>query len=158
MAEDKKDVHSKLNERLKELLTKFTNDGGKFSTLQEVSDLQRMVQGEMKNGAFPFMHARAPIDVGVDSMNELWKRALRDNILAAHAELSETLEWAPWKPWRTSAPQMTESDVQNMKFEIVDTLCFMLNVWHLIGGTGEELALMHRAKSEENIRRQREGY
>lgn len=88
-----------------------------------------------------------------------WKAAYRTHTLSAIAELSEALEWTPWKPWRSKhAGGMSDDDVAECKLELVDTLCFLLNLWMLLGGDGNELAEAHRAKCLENQRRQKEGY
>ena len=105
---------------------------------------QRNTQTAIRNGS-PFN--------AVDSPTVLAEH-FRNNILATHAELSEALEWISWKPWKVTEP-LTSNAKKNAQLEIVDALCFLLNTWNLLGGSPEELSGMHRAKCEENIRRQK---
>ena len=105
---------------------------------------QRNTQTAIRNGT-PFNAVNQPTVLA---------EHFRNNILAAHAELSEALDWVSWKPWKAVEP-LSANAKQNAKLELVDTLCFLLNAWNLLGGNPEELSGMHRAKCEENIRRQK---
>lgn len=89
-----------------------------------------------------------------------WKAEVRTQCLSLIAETTELLETTPWKPWRKAHTEgrMTEEQVQDAKLEVVDQLCFMLNLFMLLGGNGQELALLHQVKCEENLRRQKEAY
>jgi len=89
-----------------------------------------------------------------------WRALFRTHVLACVAELTEALEWTPWKPWRSrhKRKQMTAAEVRECKLEVVDALCFLLNLWALLGGNGLDLALYHAAKTQENHRRQRAKY
>ena len=104
---------------------------------------QRNVQNTIKNGV-PFNCVDSPT---------VFIEHFKNNVLAAHVELDEALAWLPWKPWKGQEP-ITPNQKQNAKLELVDTLCFLLNAWNALGGSPEELSGMHRAKCDENVRRQ----
>lgn len=88
-----------------------------------------------------------------------WQGAFSTNILSAQAELMEALESTNWKPWKTSfGKPLTTEQLRELQCELVDVLCFILNLWALTGGTGVELFALHKAKCLENLRRQKVGY
>ena len=151
--EDRKDVWSKVRRRVEEL---------RRQPLEHLADLvsvQREAQAAIKSGVpVECMRPCTPSDATVRMQEEEWRARFRQHILAAHAELSEALEWTPWKPWKHYDLAATTDDVQNAKMELVDTLCFLLNAWMELGGDSSELLSMHRAKCQENISRQKEGY
>jgi hypothetical protein len=90
----------------------------------------------------------------------VWKDQVRFMTLASFTELAEFLESTPWKPWRSAhaTGSMTPEQLQEAKLEIVDLMCFLTTLWMLIGGTGDEMGLLHAAKCQENLNRQKAGY
>ena len=71
--------------------------------------------------------------------------------------------WKKWKPRHrelrnVSMDDMSTEDKLEIKFEMVDQLCFILNKINAIGFSAKELFSLYYLKSLENLRRQREGY
>lgn len=74
---------------------------------------------------------------------------------------------AVWKFWKKAkhnsvkdkkVSDLSERDLVELKFEIVDMLHFFLNYANSIGMTAEEMYNMYVAKNKENIERQKRGY
>ncbi len=71
--------------------------------------------------------------------------------------------WKWWKQDNKKAKNMTindlsEKDLLELKFEIVDKFHFFLNYMVSIGMTGSELFNMYMSKNSENFNRQENGY
>lgn len=71
--------------------------------------------------------------------------------------------WKYWKKDHEEAKAMTikdlsENDLKELKFEIVDTFHFLINFAVSINMTGSELFDMYISKNKENIRRQENNY
>ena len=69
----------------------------------------------------------------------------KENILAAHRELSEILSAVPSKSWRVES---TDYDIDHVKEEIIDAFKFLLNVAILWGIDDTELYDIFMAKSK----------
>ena len=163
MAEDRKDVWAKLKPRIEELQKQFMLDRLENPTVSSVVMLQLQALKSIKGAVLEPLRSASgvavqPAEVRLSMRLPDWPAHFKENILACHAELSEALEWTQWKSWKRYQELLSEGDVQNAKLELVDALCFLINCWTLLGGSGAELALMHRAKCEENIDRQQKGY
>lgn len=73
---------------------------------------------------------------------------------------------AAWKTWKDahaktkvrSISDLSDSDMIELKMEVVDMLHFYMNYWLSIGGTPQELYNMYFAKNKENHDRQKRGY
>lgn len=71
--------------------------------------------------------------------------------------------WKPWKSTHTVANDQTikdlsEEDLIELKFEVIDMWHFMMNYWISIGGKPTEFFNMYMAKNKENFDRQERGY
>lgn len=93
--------------------------------------------------------------------NETWKMDdgelvgyLKDQILAMLDESHEALNELGWKPWASSR----HINLEEFKGELVDVLCFLVNLAMGVGLTANEFAALHEEKVGRNIKRQREGY
>lgn len=93
--------------------------------------------------------------------NETWKMSdgelvgyLKDQILAMLDESHEALNELGWKPWATSR----HINEEEFKGELVDVLCFLVNLALGVGLTANDFAALHAEKVGRNIKRQREGY
>ena len=138
MGEDKKDVWAKLGADVEKYKQDFITPGDIHMLLKWQAD----TQNAMKEG----------VGAGVFESDKM-----RTHTLAAIAELIEALEWTSWKPWKRPTA-MTENQLGNAKFEIIDALCFIFNIWRMLGGTPSELMAMYYLKSRENVERQQKGY
>lgn len=73
---------------------------------------------------------------------------------------------AGWKYWKSKnkitkdikVSDLSERDLKELKFEIVDAFHFMINFAVSINMTGSELYNMYVSKNEENINRQKNNY
>lgn len=72
---------------------------------------------------------------------------IRDNVLAATAELHEALDETSWKPWSTETGQVNR---ENFKGEIVDVLHFIGNLILLGNLSEEEVWIAYREKQQRN--------
>lgn len=79
---------------------------------------------------------------------------VKQYILAAEDELHEVLNETSWKPWATGV----KFNEENIKRELVDVLCFLVNLCLLAGMSPLDLAGRHAAKTKVNIARQETGY
>jgi hypothetical protein len=71
--------------------------------------------------------------------------------------------WKPWKKDHSKTPDMkisdlSEDDLLELKFEIVDILHFFMNMAASIGMSAEEMYNMYMSKNQENRERQKNGY
>jgi hypothetical protein len=79
-------------------------------------------------------------------------------------EVAEATAHVPWKPWSRKrgrpqgGPGDPGSDRDQAVRELVDAAHFLANLFVLLGVTDEELDRRYAEKTEENIRRQKEGY
>ena len=72
------------------------------------------------------------------------------------AQLHETIEFEdslPWKWWKKG-----ETDLQNVKVELVDELHFFISKCLVAGVTPDELFKLYKKKLKLNYKRQKEGY
>ncbi|MBC8493090.1 MAG: dUTP diphosphatase [Chloroflexi bacterium] len=71
-------------------------------------------------------------------------------------ELAELRDWLPWKHWRRYGSfQLNEEEI---KYELIDILHFLLDLFLVWGMTPEEVMRMYIAKMQQNIERQESGY
>ena len=85
-------------------------------------------------------------------------KRLSYNILALHAELTETLEWLPWKNWKTYPAPFAHTDVVEAQYEAIDCLHFLINIMALLGMTPDMVYDGFMRKQQENRNRQERGY
>lgn len=83
-------------------------------------------------------------------------RWTEDFLACISSELEETREWLPWKHWRRYEDfQLNEKEI---KYELIDILHFLLNLFLVWDMTPEEVMKMYIVKMQENIARQEQGY
>lgn len=93
------------------------------------------------------------IDLATDDLDER-VALVKDNVLAATDELHEVLHETSWKPWATNK-KFNEAEVQA---ELVDVLCFVLNLCLVSGLTADRLNALYLQKMAVNFKRQELGY
>lgn len=81
---------------------------------------------------------------------------IRLNILALEDELHEALAETNWKPWSKAEPGFR--DVSAYQGELIDCLCFLVNLMLVSGMTYDEAADRYAAKMSVNHARQDAGY
>ena len=97
------------------------------------------------------------------------KHALEDElgeIMDALGGIHDGIGNAVWKPWKadnTKTKDMTiadlsERDLVELKFEIIDAWHFLMNMWVAVDGTPEEFYNYYINKNKANWERQQKGY
>ena len=145
----------------------------KQDALQVMLDMQKSLQVRLaidkpEHNAHPDALARAG-DV-VD-----WLRNQKDYIDDEFRELLTSLGGmsngekdasAVWKPWKaqhaerrnTLISELSPEDQLEIKFEMIDILHFVLNMFQGLGMTAEEIFKLYCLKNAENFARQDRGY
>jgi hypothetical protein len=72
-------------------------------------------------------------------------------------ETEETRNWLNWKCWK-KPKEITDNDIKNARFELIDLLHFWINAYFMLGGTPDTLVVEYHAKRDENDDRQKNGY
>ena len=138
------------------------------SHLKDMLDIQANTQ-EMyfkKHGSKQFK------DMTLAEVMDFWSmntHALYDEVHEATDALggiNDGIGNAVWKRWKANnakAKDMTidslsDNDLLELKFEIVDMLHFFMNYWISIGATPEEMYNMYISKNKENWDRQKDNY
>lgn len=141
-------------------------DYTKIPTFPEMLNIQASLQERIMPG---FYHPKNSI-ANIATFFIANKHALEDELgetLDALGGTHDGIGAAAWKWWKADntlkAPEMTlsnlsERDLLELKFEIVDQFHFFMNQMVKIGMTAEELASMYVAKNKENFNRQERGY
>ena len=81
--------------------------------------------------------------------------AAKENILALIVEASEVLEELNWKPWRV---QNKKVDRQQVVYEVVDTMKFLLNIMNELDISAEDFEQAWYEKSTIVNKRIRDDY
>lgn len=162
MAEDKKKVWPLVERAFEQRMLESIRGGSSFSVNELMGNQLRaleVIRGDVISRLYPLMQGSQSSVSGISTAEE-WKQAMRVNVLSLFAEASEILESTPWKPWRKAHVEggMSMDEVQECKLEVVDAMCFMMNIWLLLGGTAAELGVLHEVKCDENIRRAKGTY
>ncbi|MCQ9207657.1 MAG: dUTP diphosphatase [Omnitrophica bacterium] len=82
---------------------------------------------------------------------ERWTKEL---VVCMLDELSEVLGQINWKHHKKTRQRVDETEV---RYELIDLLCFLLNLMLVWQMTPEDIFSMHKAKVLENYRRQKKG-
>ena len=136
----------------------------KSKSLDHIFDLQKKSQENNYNFKFE--------GLSLKEIAGLWfsnKHALDDEICEmfdALGGVNDGIGNAAWKYWKKNhsfAEKMTikdlsDEDLLELKFEIVDAFHFLINFAVSIGMTGSEFYNMFIAKNQENTDRQNRGY
>lgn len=97
------------------------------------------------------------------TVGELTNRVLA-NAMALQQELAETIDWLPWKSWKNygtlpdEAIESHEELVNEVKFEVIDMMHFLLNMAIALGMSWDEVLDIFYTKQRENRARQERGY
>lgn len=112
-------------------------------------------------------------EMTLSELKDFWlinTHALQDEIHEAFNALGgihDGVGNAVWKFWKKARYEsikskklsdLSERDLVELKFEVIDMLHFFLNYANSIGMTAEEMYNMYVAKNKENIERQKRGY
>jgi NTP pyrophosphatase (non-canonical NTP hydrolase) len=79
---------------------------------------------------------------------------IKNQVLALLDEGHEALNEVSWKPWA----QDTFVNVEALRGELADILCFLVNLALAAGMTAEDFYAAHQEKARRNIKRQEIGY
>lgn len=89
-------------------------------------------------------------------MTDLQRQArIKDLVLFAKVEQSEVLDWINWKDWKK---EKREFNKEQAMFEVIDTLCFLLQEVMCCGMDDEDLFQYFMRKVEINHERQDKNY
>lgn len=83
------------------------------------------------------------------------EKLIKECCLADIVETTELLNEVNWKPWKKTKIKL---DVEQARFEIVDKLCFLLEMAMALGMDAEMLFQYHSRKVQINHERQTNGY
>ena len=91
-------------------------------------------------------------------------KVVNEHATASIMEATELKDWTPWKHWSQQSGNkkfqprefMYPGHVKEMRLEVVDNLCFLINAAMALGMTPEMLNVMHADKVAVNHRRQSE--
>lgn len=83
------------------------------------------------------------------------ERLIKECCLADIVESVELLNEVNWKPWKRTKKPL---DLEQARFEVVDKLCFLLEMAMALGMDAETLFQYHSRKVEINHERQTDGY
>lgn len=133
--------------------------------LSDLMNLQYTIQTEVYG--FDFEKMREKVGSVVKFYQDM-NLAIDDERLEQYEALGgvHTYGKAAWKHWKknhekaTQRPlsELTDEELLELKFELVDELHFFFNKCLALGMTAEELYTMYLAKNKENIERQLRGY
>lgn len=85
------------------------------------------------------------------------EKMTKENVLAIMDELGEILSCINWKHWKKHK-KISKHDIQELKYECVDIMHFLMNIYLAWGGTADEFYSMYLDKNKQNHRRQDDGY
>lgn len=79
-------------------------------------------------------------------------------------EASELRDWTPWKHWSKQlgnkngiVPHWSPDHIHEMRVEVADLLCFVVNAAIMLGMDDEQLFDLWRDKAMKNVARQQQG-
>lgn len=151
---------SKLRDQLTEINILLTA-GEKEDTLASMFEEQLSFQESLG--------LRLPVFPDFGKMDQaemiLMHDILGKNALAMMMESAELLDWTPWKHWsRKSGNKIVGPEefgspmhLKEMRLEIVDTLCFLMNCSMAVGMGPAVLKRIHSEKMQVNRDRQASG-
>lgn len=177
MPDDKKNVAKKLRKITDRLRRMFTSDTetahadrlrlhvgtgmGRFDQLTGIAALckifSRQIKAQFKSHKlspkkfFPVQPGQRVV------WNDDWMQLMTMWLDAMVDEVEETRNWLNWKCWKKPTT-VTENDIENARFELIDLFHFWLNAYYMLGGTPESLVVEYHAKRDENDERQKKGY
>lgn len=127
----------KIQKQLQEMYgTKFDEN----STIKELASFWMINKHSIEDELCEMFDALGGIDDGIG--NAGWKYWKKENSKAKEMKISD----------------LSQGDIKELKYEIVDVFHFFLNFAISIGMTGNELLSMYINKAKENVNRQSNDY
>lgn len=147
--------------------------GDEKDPLQVMLDMQKSLQIRLAKDKPEYN--RHPDDLATAGEVVDWLRNQKDYIDDEFRELLTSLGGmsngekdasAVWKPWKSQHGERRETlitdlspqDQLEIKFEMIDILHFVLNMFQVLGLTAEEIFKLYYLKNAENFARQDRGY
>ncbi|EMS9118442.1 dCTP pyrophosphatase [Escherichia coli] len=141
--------------------------------LQVMLDMQKSLQVRLANDKPE--HNKHPDELATAGDVVDWLRNQKDYIDDEFRELltslggmsnGEKAASSVWKPWKVQhaefrnrrIDELSPEDQLEIKFEMIDILHFVLNMFHGLGLTAEEIFKLYYLKNAENFARQDRGY
>lgn len=136
------------------------------NTLSDLMLLQKNIQENVYGYNFEKLQSNMKDLVDFWKWNQL---AIQSEIMEAFDALGgikDGVSSAAWKPWKMANANMknmklsdlTESDLKELKMELIDIQHFLFNMMLSVGMTPQEMFNYYYAKNKENIDRQKRGY
>lgn len=146
---------------------------GNDDPLQIMLDMQKSLQVRLATDKPEYN--RHPDDLATAGEVVDWMRNQKDYIDDEFRELltslggmsnGEKAASSVWKPWKAQhaeyrnrrIDELSPEDQLEIKFEMIDILHFVLNMFQGLGMTSEELFKLYYLKNLENFKRQDNGY
>lgn len=133
--------------------------------LKNLFELQRLIQEKVYKYDFKEMQKNMR---SVEKFCTMNYHAVQDELREFFAALGGVNSGgnAIWKPWKKDFAKyqnmpldmLSEEEINEIKFELIDAQHFIFNLMLSVGMTAEELYNMYYAKNAENIKRQQDGY
>ncbi|WZX06276.1 dCTP pyrophosphatase [Escherichia phage 235Ecol030PP] len=147
--------------------------GDEKDPLQVMLDMQKSLQVRLANDKPK--HNKHPDELATAGDVVDWLRNQKDYIDDEFRELltslggmsnGEKAASSVWKPWKaqhgerreTLITDLSPQDQLEIKFEMIDILHFVLNMFQGLGLTAEEIFKLYYLKNAENFARQDRGY
>ena len=111
-------------------------------------------------------------EMTLDDLAKFWllnEHALVDELhesIDALGGIKDGIGSAAWKTWKAknkeakdvTVKDLSQDDLTELKFEIIDAWHFLMNYWVSIGGTPQEFFNYYHSKNKENFSRQERNY
>lgn len=79
---------------------------------------------------------------------------IKEMLACLSNEIEEIRGWLPWKTWKTYPEGVFEKNLNEIKFECVDLVHFVVELMMIVGITPEEAIQLYQEKLEQNHKRQ----
>lgn len=87
-----------------------------------------------------------------------WQFALEHLLACLSNEVEELRDWSAWKSWKTYPQNHNQANLQEMRYEAIDLLHFLINIFILLGLDHRLTSQLYLDKNRQNHRRQQHGY
>ena len=93
-----------------------------------------------------------------EAIVKLLEHETKEMVLACHSECTEILEWINWKPWKKKRKEIQKEEIEEIRFEIIDLLHFVIELAIIWGMNEKDIVQYYLSKNKENFNRQERGY
>lgn len=142
----------------------FDNLDLDFDTLGELLKLQKTIQTAVYGVDFAeVQQTLGSLKSFINDQDEAIRDEFRELASAVGGEAFGSAVWKKWKKdhkraQATPFSSMSESDLLELQYELIDILHFVFNIAIAIKLDSRKIYAMYHAKNKENIDRQKRGY